>query len=131
MLLTCLILAPKRLITLLFGLCMNLSPTQQSGNTCVQLHLFGQNEQRHDFRMELNTYPHVLTSAGSVSVSGHKFIGCPMPCGVQITRKEHMRKMSQDIEYLASKDATIMGSRNGHAAVYMWYTLNRKGYVGM
>lgn len=68
---------------------------------------------------------------GSVSVSGHKFIGCPMPCGVVITRREHMKKMSQDIEYLASKDATIMGSRNGHAAVYMWYTLNRKGYVGI
>jgi hypothetical protein len=54
-----------------------------------------------------------------------------MPCGVVITKKEHMRKMSQDIEYLASKDATIMGSRNGHAAVYMWYSLNRKGYSGV
>lgn len=29
-----------------------------------------------------------------------------------------------------TQDATIMGSRNGHAAVYMWYTLNRKGYSG-
>ncbi|CAM6104716.1 unnamed protein product [Calypogeia fissa] len=27
---------------------------------------------------------------GSVSVSGHKFIGCPMPCGIQITRVEHI-----------------------------------------
>lgn len=23
---------------------------------------------------------------GSVSVSGHKFVGCPMPCGVEITK---------------------------------------------
>jgi len=24
-----------------------------------------------------------------------------------------------------------MGSRNGHAPIYMWYTLTRKGYEGM
>ena len=52
---------------------------------------------------------------GSVTVSGHKFVGCPMPCGVQITRLEHINALSRDVEYLASRDATIMGSRNGHA----------------
>ena len=35
------------------------------------------------------------------------------------------------MEYLNSRDATIMGSRNGHAPIYMWYTLTRKGYEGM
>jgi len=34
------------------------------------------------------------------------------------------------VEYLASRDATIMGSRNGHAPLFLWYTLNRKGYRG-
>jgi histidine decarboxylase len=67
---------------------------------------------------------------GSVSVSGHKFIGCPMPCGVQITRIEHISALSSNVEYLASRDATIMGSRNGHAPIFLWYTLNRKGYHG-
>ncbi|MCO5593251.1 hypothetical protein L7F22_047258 [Adiantum nelumboides] len=67
---------------------------------------------------------------GSVSVSGHKFVGCPMPCGVQITRMEHINVLSQNVEYLASRDATIMGSRNGHAPIFLWYTLNRKGYRG-
>ena len=38
-----------------------------------------------------------------------------MPCGVQITRLEHINALSRDVEYLASRDATIMGSRNGHA----------------
>lgn len=66
---------------------------------------------------------------GSVSVSGHKFVGCPMPCGVQITRLEHIND-SRNVEYLASRDATIMGSRNGHAPIFLWYTLNRKGYRG-
>ncbi|KAL7176212.1 hypothetical protein ACSBR2_029713 [Camellia fascicularis] len=67
---------------------------------------------------------------GSVSVSGHKFVGCPMPCGVQITRIEHINALSRNVEYLASRDATIMGSRNGHAPIFLWYTLNRKGYNG-
>ena len=25
----------------------------------------------------------------------------------------------------------LQGSRNGHAPIYMWYTLTRKGYEGM
>ncbi|XP_016497241.2 serine decarboxylase [Nicotiana tabacum] len=67
---------------------------------------------------------------GSVSVSGHKFVGCPMPCGVQLTRLEHINALSRNVEYLASRDATIMGSRNGHAPLFLWCTLNRKGYKG-
>jgi len=66
----------------------------------------------------------------SISVSGHKFIGAPVPCGVVITRKEHILKLSSDIEYLNSKDATIMGSRNGHAALYLWYAIQKKGMTG-
>jgi hypothetical protein len=34
--------------------------------------------------------------------------------------------LSSDVEYLNSRDATIMGSRNGHAPIYLWYTLTRK-----
>ncbi|KAG6390496.1 hypothetical protein SASPL_148231 [Salvia splendens] len=67
---------------------------------------------------------------GSVSVSGHKFVGCPMPCGVQITRLKHINALSSNVGYLASRDATIMGSRNGHAPIFLWYTLNSKGYKG-
>ncbi|QDZ20871.1 pyridoxal phosphate-dependent transferase [Chloropicon primus] len=67
---------------------------------------------------------------GSVSVSGHKFMGCPTPCGLVITRSKYIDALSDDIEYLNSRDATIMGSRNGHAAIYMWYTLTMKGYEG-
>ncbi|KAJ6685248.1 hypothetical protein OIU79_015334 [Salix purpurea] len=57
---------------------------------------------------------------GSVSVSGHKFMGCPMPCGVQLTRMKHINVLSSNVEYLASRDATIMGSRNGHAPIFLW-----------
>jgi hypothetical protein len=56
---------------------------------------------------------------GSVSVSGHKFLGAPVPCGVVITRFRHVLALSSDVEYLNSRDATIMGSRNGHAPIYL------------
>ncbi|KAK2076654.1 hypothetical protein QBZ16_005414 [Prototheca wickerhamii] len=68
---------------------------------------------------------------GSVSVSGHKFVGAPVPCGVVMTRLRHIQALSTDVEYLNSRDATIMGSRNGHAPIYMWYTFTRKGYEGL
>jgi histidine decarboxylase len=32
---------------------------------------------------------------GSVSVSGHKFIGAPMPCGVVITRQRYVQALSR------------------------------------
>ena len=35
--------------------------------------------------------------------------------------------MSEPVEYLNSIDTTIMGSRNGHAALFMWYSLKKKG----
>eukprot|EP01018_Ginkgo_biloba_P038667 Gb_21992 [translate_table: standard] len=60
----------------------------------------------------------------SVSVYGHKFIGFPIPCGVQITRIEHINTLSRNVEYHASQDATIMGSHNRHAPIFFWYTLN-------
>lgn len=67
---------------------------------------------------------------GSISVSGHKFIGSPVPCGVVITRSRYIKALSIEVEYLNSRDATIMGSRNGHAAVYLWYNLSIKGKDG-
>jgi histidine decarboxylase len=67
----------------------------------------------------------------SIAVSGHKMLGCPMPCGVALTRKEHVEKVEQHIDYLNSVDTTIMGSRNGQAALFMWYSLRKKGVSGI
>lgn len=44
---------------------------------------------------------------------------------------EHINVLSRDIEYIGSRDATIMGSRNGHAPIFLWYALNHKGYNGL
>jgi len=66
----------------------------------------------------------------SISISGHKFLGCPMPCGVIITRKHLMNKLQNHIEYLNSSDTTITGSRNGHASLYIWNVIVDKGISG-
>ncbi|XP_057759090.1 serine decarboxylase 1-like [Arachis stenosperma] len=68
---------------------------------------------------------------GSVSVSGHKFLGCPIPCGVVITRSEYMNASSRDIEIIGSRDATITGSRCGHAPIFLWYAIKKKGSIGI
>jgi histidine decarboxylase len=67
----------------------------------------------------------------SIAVSGHKMLGCPMPCGVTLSRKEHVQRLEQRIDYLNSVDTTIMGSRNGQAALYLWYSLRKKGIDGI
>ena len=67
----------------------------------------------------------------SIAVSGHKMLGCPMPCGVTLSRKEHVTRLEQHIDYLNSVDTTIMGSRNGQAALYLWYSLRKKGLAGI
>ena len=66
-----------------------------------------------------------------ISVSGHKMLGCPMPCGIIVTRKENIKNLEKKIDYLNSLDTTIMGSRNGQTSLYLWYGLRKKGYNGI
>lgn len=69
---------------------------------------------------------------GSISVSGHKLLGCPTPCGVVMNRlKDVNLVMSTNIEYIGSTDSTISGSRNGHAPIFIWYALKSLGYKGI
>ena len=68
---------------------------------------------------------------GSIKVSVHKFLGSPIPCGVVITRLDYINTISNDVEIIASKDATITGSRCGHDPIFLWYTLNKKGISGL
>ncbi|KAL7119836.1 hypothetical protein ACP275_02G086100 [Erythranthe tilingii] len=71
-------------------------------------------------------------SIGSVSVSAHKLLGTSVPCGVFMTRKGHIADFSRNIEYIATVDNTISGSRNGHAPIFIWYSLNMKlGRMGL
>jgi histidine decarboxylase len=56
----------------------------------------------------------------SISVSGHKMIGTPMPCGVLVAKRQHVERIATAIAYLRSNDTTLMGSRNGHAVLAIW-----------
>lgn len=77
--------------------------------------------------------PHVnfTKPIGSISISGHKFIGSPMPCGIVLTRKEFVSKVQNEVEYIHAKDTTILGSRNGHSALILWYDLKTRETKGI
>jgi len=68
--------------------------------------------------------------ADSVIVSGHKFLGTPMPCGVVIVKASH-RGYPGAVTYTGSADTTISNSRNGHAALALWYALRTVGIEGL
>ena len=68
--------------------------------------------------------------ADSLAVSGHKLIGSPIPCGVVLTRKEYVSRISRSIEYVGVMDTTIPGSRNAWTPLLLWYALEKLGYEG-
>jgi histidine decarboxylase len=73
------------------------------------------------------TFRHAIDS---ISTSGHKMIGTPMPCGALVARKEHVDRVATAIAYLRSNDTTMMGSRNGHAVLAIWSRLIGHGLDG-
>lgn len=74
--------------------------------------------------------PSFATGIDSISTSGHKMIGTPMPCGALVCRKPHTDRIAQAIAYLRSNDTTLMGSRSGHAVLAIWARLMGQGYGG-
>ncbi|NRA10565.1 MAG: histidine decarboxylase [Crocinitomicaceae bacterium] len=63
------------------------------------------------------------TGIDSISVSGHKFLGSPLPCGVVISKKSNRDRIAEKIPYIDSVDATIAGSRNGITPLILWYAI--------
>jgi histidine decarboxylase len=66
---------------------------------------------------------------GSMAVSGHKFFGAPVPCGVVLIR-DHLRARGRHITYTNTRDTTISGSRCGVAAALLWHALATYGREG-
>lgn len=65
----------------------------------------------------------------SISVSGHKMLGVPIPCGIFVCREKSVPKTK--IEYIGSTDATIGGSRSGLAVLAIKNTLRFYGSGGL
>lgn len=66
----------------------------------------------------------------SVSVSGHKMIGAPLPCGVALTRKQYVSRVARSVEYVGVLDTTLTGSRSAFAPLMLWYAFQRFGLDG-
>lgn len=64
----------------------------------------------------------------SISMSGHKWIGAPWPCGIYMTKNKYQLRPPDDPEYLGSPDTTFAGSRNGFSAMILWDYLARTSY---
>jgi histidine decarboxylase len=59
----------------------------------------------------------------SLTISGHKFLATPEPCGVLLTRQEHRDRLARSVAYIGGVDATIAGSRSGHTVLALWWAL--------
>ncbi|WIO73514.1 histidine decarboxylase [Porticoccaceae bacterium LTM1] len=68
--------------------------------------------------------------ADSISISGHKFIGSPVPCGIVLARKSNVDRIARSISYIGSLDTTITGSRNGLSPLFVWYQTRSLGIEG-
>lgn len=69
--------------------------------------------------------------ADSIAISGHKFFGSPIPCGVVIVKKTNRDRIARSIDYIGSIDTTITGSRNGLSPLFLWYTIKKLGIEGL
>jgi histidine decarboxylase len=68
--------------------------------------------------------------AHSLCISGHKFVGCPLPCGVVLARQSSVNRIARNVEYIGSQDTTVLGSRNGVTPVFLWYQIRKHGLDG-
>ena len=67
---------------------------------------------------------------GSISISGHKLIGAPLPCGIVLTRRHLVETLGRAVELVGVNDTTLSGSRNGLTPLMIWYAINRRGEDG-
>jgi histidine decarboxylase len=66
----------------------------------------------------------------SLSMSGHKMIGCPFPCGIALAKKSNVDRTARSIEYIGTLDTTLVGSRNGYSPLFLWYSIRGYGMEG-
>jgi histidine decarboxylase len=69
--------------------------------------------------------------ADSIVVSGHKFIGTPLPCAVLLIKASHRAHTVRATPYTRCPDTTLTNSRNGLAALMFWYALRTRGIAGL
>lgn len=69
--------------------------------------------------------------AHSISISGHKFIGSPIPCGIVLALKNNVERIARSVSYIGSRDTTVTGSRNGFSPLILWQAIKQLGADGL
>ena len=64
----------------------------------------------------------------SITTSGHKWMGCPWPCGVFMTRSNFVLKPPSIPNYIGSPDTTFAGSRNAFSPLVLWNYISTHSY---
>ena len=65
-----------------------------------------------------------------ISISGHKVIGSPIPCGIVLALKSNVGRIARAVEYVGTLDSTVSGSRHGFTPLLLWYAIKSKGFNG-
>lgn len=66
----------------------------------------------------------------SISISGHKMVGSPIPCGVVLAKQKNVERIARSVEYVGTLDTTLSGSRNAITPLFLWYALNTVKFNG-
>jgi len=66
----------------------------------------------------------------SISISGHKMVGSPIPCGVVLADKRNVDRIARSIEYVGTLDTTLSGSRNAITPLFLWFALKSVKFEG-
>jgi histidine decarboxylase len=69
--------------------------------------------------------------ADSIAISGHKFIGSPITCGLVLVKKSFKDRIGKSIPYIGTLDTTITGSRSGINALIFWHAIHKYGKEGL
>lgn len=65
----------------------------------------------------------------SISMSGHKWIGAPWPCGLFMTKVKYQLRPPPMPVYVGSPDTTFAGSRSGFSPLIFWDFLAKRSYA--
>lgn len=76
-------------------------------------------------RIAIPEFDFSVPEVHSISMSGHKWIGIPWPCGIFMSKVKYQLCPVDDPNYIGSPDTTFSGSRNGLSPILIWDFLAR------
>lgn len=85
------------------------------------MHCWNPDAPLFDFRLPIHT----------LSFSGHKFLGAPIPCGLMLSRRAPIHPFAGNAEYVGSLDTTLSSSRDGFCALVLWLVIQQLGTQGL